>query len=293
MVITLTMVDERTIEEEIDQLQSLKTMTQAYEEIASIRMKKTRDSVLSNRQFLDNINKVFDKVRTSYAREVSGLVKGRRGAAKKITFLTHNGKTVSVLLSANTGLYGEIIRRTYNMFLEEVKKGETEVTIVGRYGLSLFLRQMPDRPYTYFDLPDQGLDANKLAEIVKHIVQYEEIHIFYGKFLNVVIQRPDMFSVSSQIPIPEEGEIKISYLFEPSLEKILMFFETEIFASLIDQTVRESQLAKFASRVMAMDKAGENIKESLSELKLERLKGRHRTLNRKQLNVLPAVVMSG
>jgi ATP synthase F1 gamma subunit len=286
------MTDERSIALEIEQLKGLHTMTQAYEEIASIRMKRTRSSVLSNREFLDQINKVFDQVRTSYAKKVAALVKGKRGAgARKITFLAHNGKAVSLLLSANTGLYGDIVRNSFDLFMAEVKTGKTEVAIVGRHGLSLFLQEMPDRPYTYFNLPDQGVATEPLSAIVKHIVQYQEIHVFYGKFYNVIIQRPDMFSVSSEISLPKGREIKVSYLFEPSLERILMFFETEIFASLFDQTVRESQLAKFASRVMAMDKAGENIKENLKELKFEKLKNHHRTFNRKQLNSLPSVLM--
>ena len=36
-------------------------------------------------------------------------------------------------------------------------------------------------------------------------------------------------------------------------------FETQIFASLFDQSIRESQLAKFASRILAMDRAEQNI----------------------------------
>lgn len=287
------MPDVRKIEDEINQLNGLYTMTQAYEQIASVRMKRTRASVLSNREFLDQINEVFDEVRNSYAKQVAALVKGKRGpGARKITFLAHNGKTVSLLLSANTGLYGDIVRKSFDFFMEDVKTAKTEVSIVGKYGLSLFLQQMPDRPYTYFDLPDQKVTPGQLATIVKHIVQYQEIHVFYGKFYNVIIQRPDLFSISSEISLSTKSEVKVSYLFEPTLEKILMFFETEIFASLFDQAVRESQLAKSASRVMAMDRAGENIKESLRELEFEKLRSRHRSFNRKQLNALPAVVMS-
>lgn len=287
------MAEQREIDENISQLMGLNTMTQAYEEIASIRMKRTRDSVLSNRQFLADLNKVFDQVRVSYARQVAALAQaeGEKGA-KKITFLAHNGKTVSVLLSANTGLYGDIVRKTFDLFLEEVHQDKTEVTIVGRHGLGLFLQKAPERPYTYFELPDHGVVFEQLSEIVRHIVQYEEIHVFYGKFLNVITQNPDMYSVSSDITLPESrGEVKVSYLFEPTLEQILVFFETELFASLVDQAVRESQLAKFASRVMAMNRAGENIKESLKTLKFEKLRLRHQTINRKQLNSLPSMLM--
>ena len=70
-----------------------------------------------------------------------------------------------------------------------------------------------------------------------------------------------------------------------------MFFETEIFASLFDQSVREGQLAKFASRVMAMNRADENILEKLGDLKFERLRVTHRVANRKQLNSLSSLFL--
>ena len=79
-------------------------------------------------------------------------------------------------------------------------------------------------------------------------------------------------------------------MFEPSLEKILMFFETEIFASLFNHTVKESQLAKFASRVLALDQADEKMQNRLKKLQFEHTRAVHWDLNKKQLNLLPAIL---
>lgn len=285
------MLDERSVNSEISQIEALETLVRAYGEVASVRMKKTRDSVLANREFLTELSKVFDEVRLSYAREVTALSRRpgfrRRG---KVTFLAHNGKVVSVLLSANTGLYGSIVQATFNLFMEEARRNLTEVTIVGRQGLSLFLSEEKNRPYSYFDLPDDRVETTQLSNLVKHIVQYEEIHVFYGQFQSVIKQIPTTFEISAEITLPAKGSKSLAkYVFEPSLEQILMFFETEIFASLLEQVVRESLLAKFASRVLAMDKADGNIKEELSKLTFEKSRILHNSLNRKQLNSLAAI----
>ena len=285
------MLDERSVQLEIGQIEGLGTLVRAYGEIASVRMKKTRDSVLANREFLSEISTVFDQVRISYAREV--LQFSRRTGLKRrgqVTFLAHNGKTVSVLLSANTGLYGEIVRATYNLFMEEVRKNISEVSIVGKHGLELFLGDEPNRPYSYFELPDDKVETNQLSSLVKHIVQYEEIHVFYGQFMSVIKQVPSTYEISAEINIPKEGSKKVAkYLFEPSLEMILMFFETEIFASTLEQVVRESLLAKYASRVLAMDIADGNIREELTKLNFEKMRINHSVLNRKQLNSMGSV----
>lgn len=284
----------KELQEEIQELNTMSTLVEAYQDIASLRMKKVREDVLKNRQFIKRINEIFEEVRLSYAREFQKLIKEKKvGDTREITLLSHNGKTVSVFLSANTGLYGEIVGSTFRKFMEEVEGGTTELTIVGRQGLSLFLNEGVDKTYSYFDLKDYGFSPEQLDEIIKHIVQYQEIHVFYGKYVNVLKQDPEMLNVSAEIDVSvDKKKGRSDFLFEPSLEKILMFFETQIFASVFDQTVRESQLAKHASRVVAMIQAGQNIKDRSSKIKLDALRAEHRYSNKKQTNALVSAYAS-
>lgn len=286
------MIYEKDIKEEIASLGSLRNLVEIYGEIASVRMKKIRDFVLKNREFLSAINDIFQAVLISYAAKVATLVKkGKIEKGSKVTFLAHNGKTVAVIISANTGFYGELVPATFRQFVQDIRRQDVEVTIIGRLGLSLFREGEPSRPCTYFDFPDYGIDAAKLSAIIRHLVQYDEIHVYYGKYQSVVTQKPTMFAISAGTIVAEETPTpQVQYIFEPTMEKILMVFETEIFASLFDQAVRESQLAKFASRILAMDMAGENVRQSLKKVNLEKLRFSHRTANRKQLNSLPASV---
>ena len=278
------MANLKAVENEIEQLGTFKALVRAYEQIASIRMIRTREIVLKNRVFLKEINDIFDKVRLSYLYEAKKLEKKRK---EKITFLSHNGKTVSIFLGASAGLYGEIVHKTFDKFAQEVESGNTEVVIVGRYGLSLFLERFPEKPYTFFDMPDGIVESRKLDKIIRHIVQYEEIHVFHGQFMNVVKQEPEMLRVSAELKTEKDGDDESMYfIFEPTLEKILKFFETQIFGSLFDQSVRENELAKFASRVMAMDQADGNTADRLRELNFKKMQITHRVKNRKQINSL-------
>ena len=205
--------------------------------------------------------------------------------------LAHNGKTVAVYISANTGFYGDVVQKTFNAFLNDIKNTNVETTIIGKVGLSLFTGAQPNRPYTYFSLPDFGVSREGLAEVIKHLVKYEEMWIYYGQYYSVVTQKPDKVVISAGATLGDSNtKPKEMFLFEPSIEKILMFFETEIFTSLFDQAIRESQLAKFASRIMAMDEANENIKKRLAETKLFKMRTLHGNANRKQLNTLAPIM---
>jgi len=278
----------KIIKRELDQITSLKELTEVYGEIASIRMKKTRDYVLKNRDFLASIEVIFKDALNFYAKKLSDLaMRDKTKLGKRVTLLAHNGRVVSVLISANTGFYGQVVRETFRKFIKDIEDKDVEVTIIGRLGRTLFLEEKPNRPYTYFELPDYGIDSQKLSEAIKHLVQYEEIRVYYGKYYSVVTQKPTTFNISAGKPVEDEiGGTTVSYIFEPSVEKILMFFETQIFASLFDQAIRESQLAKFASRILSMDRASDNIKNRIKKLTFDNLKISHNIMNRKQLNTL-------
>src|SRR5438270_9967869 len=129
-------MDKKTITKEISDLELLQSLTNAYAEISSSRMKKTRNSVLLSRDFLGEISKIFKEVQASYEREVLALAR-KKGFKKgeKITFLAHNGKTVAVFMSANTGFYGNLTKKVFESFLKEVEDKNLEAAIVGKLGV--------------------------------------------------------------------------------------------------------------------------------------------------------------
>src|SRR3989304_7722810 len=206
------------IDQEINEVSSLRNLVEIYGEIASIRMVKIRAFVLKNRQFLEAITDIFHDSLEAYAKKLSDLVKkGKLKKGGKVTFLAHNGKTVAVLVSANTGFFGEVVRETFKKFIEDVRAENIEVTIIGKLGRSFFVQEEPNQPYTYFELPDYGIDSIKLAEAIKHLVAYEEIRVYYGKYQSVVTQKVTTFSISAGTPIT--GKIQkssVDYIFEPS-----------------------------------------------------------------------------
>lgn len=278
------------ISEELYQVSLFYSLVKAYQQISSTRMLRTRDSVLANREYMARIDQVFANIRQNYADKLLKLSKKRGGVNEPITFLSHNGKKVALFISTNTGLYGDIVNSTYDLFLKAFKSGEFEAAIVGRYGLNMFLADMPKSPYTFFELEDHNISRDKIEAIIRHIVQYDEIHVFYGKYINVITQNPIEEVISSILDMQsDEKETKKNFLFEPSLEDIMKFFETQMFNSVFEQSVYESQLAKYASRLIAMNRAEDNIKDTLRRLNLDKLQVLHETKNKKQINTMQSV----
>ena len=287
---------DKEVKQEINHLSNIKILVVAYEEIAASYMRRVRNNVVQKREFLDGIFLIFQQVKASYKAEIEKLLRKKKGK-KTMSIKKGNGKKVLVFISANTGLYGDIVKKTYDLFMEEVKKGQTDITIIGRLGTVLFQGETENHPFTYFDFPDNRVDSDLLRKIILHLIEYEEIIVFYGKFQTVVNQIPIRSNIAGDEVLAnkqeEASKTIIKYIFEPSLENILKFFESEIFASIFEQTVYESQLAKFASRMITLDKANENIKETLKKAYFTEQKIKHRTLNAKQLNSLSSFSLWG
>jgi F0F1-type ATP synthase gamma subunit len=280
------MQTKRNVAKEIAELKTLKVLTKVYAEIAALRMHKKRAEVLYARDFLREVEAVFADARRAYLAELKrkSVVQGV-DLTKKITLLSHNGKHVAVFIAANTRLYGDLIQRTFELFLEDVKVAGSEATVVGRMGRVMFEGAMGEKPYTYFDMPDNSIDVASLSALAKHLVPYDEIHLYYGKFVNVVRQEPQLYTISAELSFAEDNKGKLQYyLFEPSIEKVLQYFEGQIFGTLLEQTVNEAQLAKYAARLTTMDRAEQAVSVKLKKISRLALRANHNALNKQIVN---------
>jgi len=278
------MITKKELTTETDFLATLRNVLETYEEVAATRMTRIRSSVLESRDFLLEINAIFQQVKSSYKAQINQLMKQKKiKDPSKLTFINHNGKTLYVFVSANTGLYGEIIRKTYDAFIENLKKEPGDVVILGKVGLEMFNADGIKAPLTYFDFPDNEINNAIVQKITEYIIQYEKVLVFYEQFNNVINQSPIVTNISGN-PLPwEKSGPQTKYFFEPSLEKIMEFFEKEIFSSIFQQTIFESELAKFAVRMVSLDFASENTRNRLKQVYLAENRIKHQENNKKQL----------
>lgn len=279
-----------TIKNEIDLVNTIKILTQVYQEIAVIRMQKSRKSVLITREFLAKLLEIFFEVKRSYKREIELVMKQNK--LKKIA--STKKPEVCILISSNAKLYGEIVGKVYKKFFQEVQNHETDIMIIGRLGRDMFEDQQIGRPYTYFEIPDAEVRMEDLKAIIFHLIDYEKINVFYGKFESIAVQNAEVTNISGDEPLnaqPGLNHRERSYLFEPDLKTIFDYFQKQTAGSLMKQTVHESQLARYASRIMAMEEAYDNINTRAKELYTNDKKTKKLIQNKKQLETLSGLVL--
>ena len=181
------MITKKILENEIENLIGLSDMVLAYEEIAASRIKDSRSFVLRNRTYMSEIREIFEEVISSYRRQVEALMKAKKlKNPAEFSFINKNGKTLYVLISANTGLYGGLIKRTFDLFIENSKNMTSDKAIIGKLGLSMWEQTKIKEKYYYFDFPDQSVDSKILKEILNFLISYEKVVVFYGQFQTIL-----------------------------------------------------------------------------------------------------------
>ena len=253
-------------------------------------MQKIRSAVLQSRQFLEGLLEVFKRVKAAY----------QSGQKSVLALRPRNGKTVAVFVSANSGLYGDIVDRTFEIFADFVKKNNPDLVILGKLGTKMMNDRLKGHLYNYYDFSDDKVEMESFEMIMRYLVQFEKILVFYGQFKTILTQDPVATSVSGdsmvaveQLPIGGkiEKEISRQYLFEPSIEKVAQVFESEILASIFEQTLHESQLAKFASRMLALDQSVERIEKRLGKVEVEGRRLQHKIQNKAQLHTISGITL--
>lgn len=285
------MISKKEAEENIIRLKDFQTLIQTYEEIAANRMRKNRSMVLASRYFAEGLVSIYQELKTSYQAEVLKLM-SQRDIKKlaNLSLIKRNGKSVCLLLSSNTGLYGDIIPKVTGHFLSFVRNIACDVAVIGRLGRQLIEDSRLGKKYYYFDLPDISPKQEDLEKLAKFLINYEKIYIFYGKFESIGVQRPTILDVSGE-NLEQSGSSgpHVQYLFEPSLEQVMVFFEEQIFSAIIEQAFKESELAKFASRMITLDAALENARDALKKAELDKRILIHRVQNKKQQELLNGI----
>jgi F0F1-type ATP synthase gamma subunit len=273
----------KNIKDELDYLQSFLSMVESYEEIAALRTRKVKKFILERGEFMKGLNEAFAYISYAYRIYRESL----KGKAKE-RVLNTNGKTVYVLLSSNTGMYGDIIVNTFEKFKKDAINSDADIFIVGKVGQRMYENMGTKKGYTYFEMMDNGIDEPAIKKLIEKVIEYSNIIVYHGSFKSVISQAATRTEVPGELKKIENNlkSYNERFLFEPSVEGVAEHFEKQIESLIFEQIVFESCLSKFASRMISMDIASENISNKIRLTDIEMKKAKHRDLNSSMQSVI-------
>ncbi|MDP4011052.1 MAG: FoF1 ATP synthase subunit gamma [Candidatus Roizmanbacteria bacterium] len=272
----------KEIVEEQKFMQVLQDIATAYQDISVMKMKETRTFIDHARLYVSMLKDIFESLR--YSHTLLKRLKGNPNAKKPLA---------KILITANTKFHGDILRRIFEKFLDD-KDEKGDVFLVGRVGKDLLAQYGQKTDAKLFDISDINMKMGDLKPLIYYLLQYKKIYVYHARFKSVVTQDPEVSEITNINKLLEEEleaekeerklkEIPPTYLFEPAGEKIVSFLNNNVIISLLRQAVLETQLARFAARLNAMDSLLSRIDENMDSLKKQQRKINHDLSNKKQL----------
>jgi F-type H+-transporting ATPase subunit gamma len=270
----------KEIQKNLEVVSTIKNIVTTFQEIANLKMQQIKEKVLKNRDFSKELLRTYQRIKSVYYHSLE------KGLVKKGFFRKTEKEKAVIFLSVNKPFYGTLILDIWKEVKKYLEREGGDLIVVGRVGKYLAEREGFGLSLYYFEFDDINPEKERISEIVEFVKKYEKIIVFHGRYEKGLVQKPAMSEISGGLP-EEKKERKIEgYLFEPSPEAVLDFFETEIIGVLFNIAILEHQLARLAARVMAMQEASERAKNFEKKLKATENKLKREIINKRQIELL-------
>lgn len=277
----------RQVNATITEGNSLKFLSQSYSEVAAAKLKRIRRGIERNRSFLSEIATIYAMLKLvatqrQYEKVPSAspfldtatrlILKGgqllpfRRGAQLGVLPQKLAKTTINILLTSNYRFYGSLERNLIEFFLNHARRFANRSLVVGRIGIE-FLNAIKFTPFEPMIFTADMPNIAELKTLTENIVSYDRVLVFHSSFQSVLSQTShikDIKEAQFEVSIPRK---KIDYIFEPEIDKMIAFFDTQISSILLEQTFLESELARTAARLVTMNNAEENANKFLGQQK--------------------------
>lgn len=277
------MLTPKQVKKELEKNLALQGLTETYEDVAVSRMQTIRHDVLQTRQFLEGVSEIYAIAKTAYLKQLA-LVLSRRKREKQLEFIRRNHKTLTVLISGNHSLLGNIILQTFKTYQGVINQVESDHVILGKIGSYLAESAKPPLVFKQFDFDDYAINDADILPVVEYISKYEKIIVVYPRFISVLRQIPQVDDISGGVVIEQTLQTQKNYFFEPTSRDVMAYFEGQIIGTLFRQKMLEAMLARYAARLTIMDSANQTVKKIVAENERLKVVTDRREANKKMLN---------
>lgn len=268
----------------IEEAKSLKQVTQAFTQIASSKLKRIRDGVERNRDFFKDLSDIY------------GLI-NIIAKARKIKPPQKNDKTLSIVLTSNQRFYGKITAELIEFFMVQTSKVRSDKLVIGKSGIEALKSVNYALSYKPLVLAGDFPTNEEFLGLSKLISSYSRVLVFHPHFQSVLVQKPiiaDITRSEEQISVKTEASRKLinqinSFIIEPEIKIMVDFFDSQIKTLLLEAAFLESELARTASRLIAMDSAQNEAEKYLDTQKTLLLNAQRSIQNARILETITAI----
>jgi len=274
---------------------STQQITKAMKMVSAAKLRRAQDNIIKIRPYADKLNGILNNITATLDVNADNPFSVERTPAKILI----------VVITSDRGLAGafnsNVFKRTQvlinNDYASQLAAGNVTILTIGKKGLDFFGKKMIPM-ITSFATTFQNLtfdNARAAAEFVMNGFlkgDYDKVDLVYNEFRNVATQ---IIRVNNFLPLKDLSSLSqdfsnnsptVDYIFEPTKEQIVRELIPKSLKIQFYKSLLESNASEHGARMTAMDKATENAKELLKELKLTYNRTRQAAITKEILEIV-------
>jgi F-type H+-transporting ATPase subunit gamma len=259
-------------------------ITSAMKMVSAAKLKKAQDAITAMRPYSNKL--------TELLQSLSATLDADSGSRYSVQREVKN--VLVVAITSNRGLCGafnsNIIKQTNVLINDVYADKNVAVLAIGKKANDAFTKQ--NRVIANKSEVFDDLTFDNVAEIAEMLMEkfvegdFDKIELVYNNFKNAATQIIMTEQFLPIVPMGDEANVNLDYLFEPSKQEIVETLIPKSLKTQLFKGIRDSFASEHGARMTAMHKATDNATELRDQLKLTYNKARQASITNEILEIV-------
>jgi F-type H+-transporting ATPase subunit gamma len=277
----------------IQSINSTQQITKAMKMVAAAKLRKAQDNILRIRPYSVKLQGILNNVSATLDANVTNPYAEERAPEKILLVAITSDRGLAGAFNSN--IQKAVLALLNTTYAEQAKAGNVTILTLGKKGFEFFKRRNLNVVSDYSTIFAR-LDFNNVRPIAEFAMngflnkEFDKVEIVYNEFKNVATQ---IVQVQQFLPLVQEKTeaaesnfVNTDYIFEPSKIEIVQELIPKTLKIQFYKSLLESNASEHGARMTAMDKATDNAKELLKELRLAYNRTRQAAITKEILEIV-------
>jgi len=278
------MANLKEIRNRISSVSSTMQITSAMKMVSAAKLKKAQDAITAMRPYADKLTELLQSLSATLDADSGSKFANQREV----------NKVLLVPITSNRGLAGafnsNIIKETIKLVSDTYANQEISYLTIGKKANDAFKKTnkvVDNRSEVFDDLTFENVA--KIAAILMDKFdngEADKIVLIYNKFKNAATQEIMTEQFLPIVPIEEDSNVNLDYIFEPSKVEIVEQLIPKSLKTQLFKAIRDSFASEHGARMTAMHKATDNATDLRDQLTLSYNKARQAAITNEILEIV-------
>ena len=284
----------KEVRNRISSVNSTQQITKAMKMVAAAKLKRAQDNILKIRPYAEKLSGILRNISSSMDSSGADNIFAAKREIKNVLI---------IVITSDRGLAGafnaNVIKATTALVLEKYAdldaKGKVTFLCVGKKGLDFFSKRNSPVISDYVGA-FQSINFEKVRPIAEFAMNgfstevYDSVEIVYNEFKNVasqIVRKAQFLPIeNAEVESTVKNTSEVDFIYEPSKEFIVKELIPKSLKIGFYKALLESNASEHGARMTAMDKATDNAKELLKELRLSYNRSRQAAITKEILEIV-------